>query len=159
MSSHFGWEDWQLEILDDYILGYSNFETQKELAESLGKNLNSVKIRLSRRKREIDKNMRSLSKDEYLTILSNRFSRSTEDMAKILNLSTNFILDKMDELDCLECKEFLLEGFENRPITNDEYELFIKLHKIKKMSKIQVAHILNRNIKTIKEMALEYETI
>lgn len=159
MSMDFGWESWQLQALDDYILGYRHFDTQQVLANFLDKTLNSVKIKLTRRKKEISEEKRTLTPEEYITILSNRFSKSTDEIAAMLSVSPGFLLDQLDELDCLECKEYLIENYASRSVTNDEYELFIKLHSVKNMLKEQIAHILNRSSKVIQEMINEYERI
>lgn len=159
ITMEFGWEDWQLNTLDDYILGYTIFETQQQLANYLDKNLNSVKIKLSRRKKEIEENKRELTNDEYLIILANRFSKDTNEVAEMLNLSSGFLLEELDGLDCLECKEYLQEGFHKRPILNEEYEIFVKLYSVKKLNKINIAHILNRSAAFIEELIKDYERI
>lgn len=159
MSMDFGWEEWQLQLLDDYILGYAHFDTQQELSRKLGKNLNSVKIKLTRRKKEISEEKRILSMDEYVSVLANRFSKNTEELAIMMKLSPDFLLEQMDELDCLECKEFLMDGYQTREMTNDEYELFVKMYKIKGFSSIKISHILNRPINSIQEMIAEYERV
>lgn len=155
----FGWEKWQLQLLDDYISGYAHFTTQQELAKKLGKNINSVKIKLTRRKKEIVEQTRYLSDEEYVVVLANRFTRESKELAEMMKISPDFLLEQLDELDCLECKEFLMIGFQTREMTNDEYELFIKLHKIKGRSAIEIAHILNRPINSVQELIKEYERI
>lgn len=154
-----GWDDWQLDVLDDYILGYSEFETQEELANYIGKSLNALKVRLSRRRKEIEfERERELTREEYIMFLSNRFKYMTEELAILINIPYKFLLYKLDEIDNLECKEFLQENFENREFTNDEYEVFIKLLN-KGRNAFQISQILNRNIKLIERLIREYESI
>lgn len=159
-----GWDESQLALLDDFIFGYTNFETQKELAEYLGKSENAVKIRLSRRRKELERDdikieVRKLTVEEYIFILSNRFFKDSRQISELLNLSHSYLLEQLDELDCFECKEYLLENYKTRPISNDEYEIFIKLYKIKQRDKIYIAHTLNRPIGFIEEMIREYEEV
>jgi DNA-binding MarR family transcriptional regulator len=152
------WEDWQLETLDNYILGFTNFNTQQHLANYLDKSLNAVKIRLTRRRKELEDQKRQLSKQEYIAFLANRFSMSSKEIAEKLNISHSYLLDELDELDCLECKESLMKGFEDRPISNDEFEIFVRLNK-KGKSKQYIAHFLNRRISFIEELIKDYERI
>jgi hypothetical protein len=152
------WESWQLDILDSYILGFTNFDNQQQLSDYLEKPINAVKVKLSRRRKELEEKKRQLNNTEYLTFLSNRFSLDSKEMADKLNVSHNYLLDELDELDCLECKESLMNGFEDRIITNDEFELFVKL-LTKKRSKQYIAHFLNRRVSFIEELIKEYERI
>lgn len=150
------WEDWQLKILDDYILNYVFFENQEDLADKIGKPLNAVKIKLYRRRKELEEvEKRELSINEYKLFLSNRFDKTTEDIAKILNVSRNFLLNELDEIDCLECSEYLLENFKNRDIIYDEIIVLCNLIK-KGNNKFQIAHILNRPINIIQELMETY---
>jgi hypothetical protein len=48
-----GWSVEQIDLLDSYLKGYTEIKNQEELSNLLGKTLNSVKIRISRRKVEI----------------------------------------------------------------------------------------------------------
>lgn len=152
------WEDWQKDTIDNYILGFTQFNTQQDLAHYLGKNLNAVKIKLTRRRKELMEEKRTLTQPEYIIFLANRFSLSTEEMADKLNLSNAYLLDELDEIDCLECKDLLMKDFEDRPSTNDEYEIFVKMHK-KKRSPQYMSHILNRRITFIQELIKDYERI
>jgi hypothetical protein len=151
------WDGWQLNLLDDYILGYAPFDTQEELADEIGKTLNAVKIKLSRRRMQIEEEKRQLTIEEYKLILSNRFDKTTEEVASILNTSRAFLLNEMDELDSLECKEFFEENYKSRIASVDEMRIFIRLYK-KKRNSFQIAHILNRPIEKIQEMINNYET-
>lgn len=160
-----GWDHWQIETLDDYIRGYSTFNSQQELADYVGKNLNTLKVKLTRRRQELkdmeneESAKRTFTLEEYITILSNRFTMTTSQLADKLGYSTVMLLDELDEYDNLECKEFLLDGFETRETCNDEYEIFVKLYSTKKMDEIQIAHILNRQIGFVREMIYEYEQV
>lgn len=154
--SNIGWEKWQLELLDEFILGYTDFETQQEFSDYIGKNINSVKIKISRRRKELKYEKRKLTIEEYLIILSNRFDKNTDEVAKLLNVSTNFLLEELDELDSLECKEYLEKDFRNRIATIDEINLLYKLYK-KGKNKFQLAHIFNREISFIENLINECE--
>lgn len=150
-----GWSSWQEELLDDYILGYTMFETQEELAEKIGKSLNAVKIKLSRRKLQIEEESRELTFDEYKLFLSNRFDKTTREIAEIIGVTEKYLLEELDEIDSLEACEFLEENFRDRVATFDEINLFIRLYNEEKNS-FQIAHILNRPIERIKEMINNY---
>lgn len=150
------WEDWQLNLLDDYILGYATFDTQEELATEIGKSLNAIKVKLSRRRQQIEEESRQLTIEEYKLFLSNRFDKSTEDIAALLNTSRAFLLNELDELDCLECFECLEEDYLERTPTIDEMKVFIRLYK-KGRNSFQIAHVLNRPIEKVKEMINNYE--
>jgi hypothetical protein len=150
------WESWQVELLDDFILGYTSYETQEELSEEIGKSLNAVKIKLGRRKDEVSIIERQLEIEEYKIVLSNRFDKDTKEVSELIGASKNFLLHELDEIDCLECKEFMEEGFKERDITHDEYNLVRRLYTIKKRNTFQIAHIMNRPIDFIKEMVKPY---
>lgn len=151
------WADWQLNLLDDYILGYGSFETQEELAIEIGKSLNAVKIKLSRRRQTIEEeSQRELSFDEYKLFLSNRFDKTTKQVAEIINSSTIFLLNELDEIDCLECSEFFDDGYKDRVPSLDELNVFVNLYK-KGRNAFQIAHILNRPIEKITEMIENYD--
>lgn len=154
----FIWEDWQNKTIDSYLLGFTLFETQQDLSKYLGKNINSVKIKLTRRRKELEEEKRKLNSNEYITFLANRFSMSTKDIAAKLHVTEDYLLDELDELDCLECKEYLVNGFQDREMTNDEYELFLKMYKNKKTNQY-IAHFLNRKVTFIQELIKEYECI
>jgi hypothetical protein len=146
------WEDWQLEVLDNYLKGIENFENQQELADYIGKELNAVKIKLSRKKKELEGDIRrKITKNEYIIILSNRFSKNTKEISEIIKLPESYIIDELDELDSLECMEFLLINFVNRDLTKDEYDIFKRLYK-RGYHKNRISHILNRNINFIEEL-------
>lgn len=150
------WLDWQLEILDNYILNYEFFDSQKELAEAIGKPLNAVKIRLSRRRKQIkNEEKRMLDINEYKLILSNRFSKTTMEVAELLDVSEEYLLNELDEIDCLECKEYLLEDYKERIASIDEINVFIRLLE-QGRNIFQIAHILNRPINKIEEMVKDY---
>jgi len=151
------WELWQLDLLDDYILGYSTFSSQEEMAEEIGKSLNAVKIRLSRRKDEIEINKRKLTIEEYKLFLSNRFDKTTVEIASLINASPGYLLHELDEIDCLESCEYLLENFEIREFTEDELKIFLHLYRKRKRNKFQISHILNRPIYFIEELISKYE--
>lgn len=151
------WEIWQLNLLDNYILGYTTFKNQEKLAEEIGKSLNAVKVKLSRRRQEIEEEQRELTIEEYKLFLSNRFDKTTEEIASLINASTHFLLEELDEIDSLESHEFFEEGYKERLLTLDELNIFIKLYK-KKRNAFQMAHILNRPIEKIQEMITTYET-
>lgn len=151
------WEDWQLNLLDDYILGYATFETQEELAHDIGKSLNSIKVKLSRRRKQIEEESRQLTIEEYKIFLSNRFDKTIEEIASLLNTSRAFLLNEIDEIDCLECFDSFEEGYKDRIPSVDEMRVFIRLYK-KGRNSFQMAHILNRPIDKITEMIANYET-
>lgn len=151
------WADWQLNLLDDYILGYTSFNSQEDLSDEIGKSLNAVKVKLSRRRQGIQENERELTFEEYKLFLSNRFDKTTEDIAILLETSTLFLLKELDEIDSLECCEFFEEEYINRIPSLDEINVFIRLYK-KGRNAFQIAHILNRPITKIQEMVLSYET-
>lgn len=150
------WEDWQLNLLDDYILGYATFETQEELANEIGKSLNSIKVKLSRRRKQIEEESRQLTIEEYKIFLSNRFDKTIEEIAALLNTSRAFLLNEIDEIDCLECFDSFEEGYRDRTSSVDEMRVFIRLYK-KGRNSFQMAHILNRPIEKIQEMITNYE--
>jgi hypothetical protein len=150
------WESWQLNLLDEYILGYSAFNSQWELAEELGKSLNAVKIKLSRRRQSIQEEERELTFDEYKMFLSNRFDKTTEQIASLINSSTFFLMNELDEIDSLECCEYFEEGYKDRVPSIDEINTFIRLYK-KGRNAFQIAHILNRPIEKVQEMIISYE--
>jgi hypothetical protein len=150
------WENWQVELLDDFILGYSPYETQEELSDYIGKSLNAVKIKLGRRKDEIQIIERQLNIEEYKIVLANRFDKNTEEVAEIINSSKSFLLHELDEIDCLECSEYLEEGYKERDITNDEYILVKRLYTIKRRNAFQISQIMNRPIGFIKELIKPY---
>lgn len=153
------WESWQKSILDDYILGYTPFNSQEELANEIGKPLNAVKIKLSRRRKQVEEEQeRELTFDEYKLFLSNRFDKTTEEIATLINSSTLFLLNELDEIDCLEACEHFEENYIERIVTLDEINVFIRLHK-KHFNSFQIAHILNRPIEKIAEMIATYEGI
>lgn len=152
-----GWKEDDLKLLDDYLLGYTEIETQDELAEKLNKPLNAVKIRISRRRKEKDflnKKLRMLSIEEYKIVLSNRFDKTTREIAELLGITENFLLNELDEIDCLECFEYLEENFQFRIMSLDEIKIFIKLYK-KGKNKFQIAHILNRPINFVEQKIAE----
>lgn len=151
------WADWQQNLLDDYILGYASFNSQEELASEIGKSLNAVKIKLSRRRQDIQESERELTFDEYKLFLSNRFDKTSEEVALIINSSTLFLLNEIDEIDSLECFEFFEEGYKDRVPSLDEINTFIRLYQ-KGRNAFQIAHILNRPIEKIQELILSYET-
>lgn len=152
-----GWTDYQLELLDDYIMGYSTFENQEALAEAIGKSLNAVKVKLSRRKLDVKQaEIREITPQEYILFLSNRFDKETTEIAKIIGIRTEHLLEELDELDCLECAESLEKGYEKRPLTADEVNTFLRLYNNKKRNAFQIAHILNRPIQYIREMIEVY---
>lgn len=146
------WENWQIELLDDFILGYSPCETQEDLSYEVGKSLNAVKIKLGRRKMEIDTTKRLLTIQEYKIILSNRFDKTSEEVAELISSSKNFLCYEMEELDNLECKEFMEKDYANRLFTPDEAKVIHRLYHIKKRNAFQIAQIMNRPIGFIKEM-------
>lgn len=151
------WENWQTSLLDNYILGYAIFKNQDELAEAIGKSLNAVKVKLSRRRQEIEEEQRELTIEEYKLFLSNRFDKTTEEIASIINASSSFLLEELDAIDCLECFEYFDEGYIERIPSLDELNIFIRLYK-KGRNAFQIAHILNRPIERIQEMITTYET-
>jgi len=151
------WEGWQLSLLDNYILGYASFNSQEELADEIGKSLNAVKIKLSRRRSDIQENERELTFEEYKLFLSNRFDKTAEEIASIINSSTLFLLNEIDEIDSLETYENFEEGYQDRIASLDEINTFIKLYK-KGRNAFQISHILNRPIVKVQEMILNYET-
>lgn len=155
-----GWDIWQLEILDNYILGYEMFNSQEELADAIGKSFNSVKVKLSRRRSEIeiDKGCRELTFEEYKFFLSNRFDKTADYIAKHLKMSTDFLLNELDEIDCLETFESFEEDYKDRIMTLDEIKVLTNLLS-KGRNSFQIAHILNRPIDRIKEIIKEYEFI
>lgn len=150
------WADWQLSLLDDYILGYTTFNSQEDLADEIGKSLNAVKVKLSRRRQNIQDNERELTFDEYKLFLSNRFDKTTEEIANILNSTTLFLLKELDEIDSLECCEFFEEEYTNRIPSLDELNIFIRLYN-KGRNSFQISHILNRPITKVQEMIQTYE--
>ena len=152
------WEMWQLNLLDEYILGYTSFNSQEELTDEIGKSLNAVKIKLSRRRQTIQQEEeRELTFEEYKLVLSNRFDKKTEEVAKLINSSTLFLLNELDEIDSLECCEYFDEGYTDRITSIDEINVFIKLYR-KGRNAFQISHILNRPIQKITEMINTYET-
>lgn len=152
----FGWLDWQLNFLDDFILGYSTIATQQELADTIGKSLNAVKIKISRRKSDLSiKELRKLTPDEYVKIIANRFDKTTAEVAEMIGVTESYLLEEMDELDALECKEWLCEDFISRPLTFDEVKIFLRLYN-KERNKFAISHILNRPITFIEEMIKVY---
>lgn len=151
------WESWQLNILDNYILGYASFNSQEELADEIGKSLNAVKVKLSRRRSEIQEGQRELTFEEYKLFLSNRFDKTTKEIADLIESSELFLLNELDEIDCLESCEHFDEGYKERIPTLDEINIFIRLHN-KGRNAFQIAHILNRPIERIQEMITNYET-
>lgn len=152
------WDDWQLSLLDDYILGYALFDSQEDLADKIGKSLNAIKVKLSRRRIQIEEERRELTLDEYRLILSNRFDKTTKDVAELIGASENFLLNELDEIDSLECFEFFEEEYKDRILSVDEMTVFIRLFK-KGRNEFQIAHILNRPIERIQEMIGVYEEI
>ena len=152
------WENWQENLLDEYILGYTSFNSQEELADEIGKSLNAVKVKLSRRRKSLqDEQERELTFEEYKLFLSNRFDKTTEQVASLINASTIFLQNELDEIDNLECCEFFEEEYKDRVPSLDEINIFIRLYK-KGRNAFQIAHILNRPIDKIQEMILSYET-
>jgi hypothetical protein len=89
--------------------------------------------------------MRKLTIEEYLIVLSNRFDKTTEKIAYIIGVTSSYLEEELDEIDCLECSENLMEDFHTREMTADEIKVFSKLIKKGKGS-FQIAHILNRPI-------------
>jgi hypothetical protein len=151
------WADWQLNLLDDYILGYGSFETQEELANEIGKSLNAVKIKLSRRRQIIEEeSQRELSFEEYTLFLSNRFDKTTKEIAELINSSSIFLLNELDEIDSLECSEFFDSNYKDRVPSLDELKIFIRLYE-KGRNAFQIAQILNRPIERVQEMILDYD--
>lgn len=150
------WDDWQEQLLDEYILGYTQFKTQSDLAEAIGKSLNAVKVKLSRRKNQISEETRELTFEEYKLFLSNRFDKTTEEIAKIIGVTEQYLLEELDEIDSLECSEFLEDNFVDRILTIDEISIFLHLYREKKNS-FQIAHILNRPLEMIEERIKLYE--
>jgi hypothetical protein len=152
-----GWSVEQLELLDNYLKGYTEIKNQDELSKLLGKSLNSVKIRISRRKVELggikDEEMRKLTIEEYLIFLSNRFDKTTEKIASIIGVTESYLEEELDEIDCLETVEHMLEDFQDREMTYDETKVFSKLIKKGKGS-FQIAHILNRPIDFIEGLMI-----
>jgi hypothetical protein len=151
------WEEWQLNLLDDYILGYAAFNSQEELANEIGKSLNATKVKLSRRRNEVQESERELTFDEYKLFLSNRFDKTTKEIAELINSSELFLLNELDEIDSLESCEHFDEGYLERIPCLDEINIFIRLYR-KGLNSFQIAHILNRHINKIQEMIKNYET-
>ena len=149
------WESWQLNLLDEYILGYTSCNSQEELAKEIGKSLNAVKIKLSRRRQSIQEEERELTFDEYKLFLSNRFDKTTEEIASYINSSTLFLLNELDEIDSLEACEWFDEAYKDRVPSLDELNIFVRLYD-KGRNAFQIAHILNRPIEKIQEMILNY---
>lgn len=152
------WENWQISLLDDYILGYTSFNSQEDLADEIGKSLNAVKVKLSRRRQNIQDSERELTFDEYKLFLSNRFDKTTEQIAALINSSTLFLLNELDEIDSLESCELFDEGYKDRIPSLDEINTFIRLYE-KGRNAFQIAHILNRPITKIQEMVETYAEI
>lgn len=150
------WEDWQTSLLDDYILGYTSFNSQEELALEIGKSLNAVKVKLSRRRQDVQENERELTFEEYKLFLSNRFDKTTKEIAGLINASYLFLLNELDEIDALEAYEHFEEGYKERISSIDEMNVFIRLYR-KGRNAFQIAHILNRPIERITEMIESYE--
>lgn len=152
-----GWSNEQLSLLDDFLMGFTNIETQSELSEILGKPLNAVKIRISRRKKELGgikkEEMRKLTIEEYLIVLSNRFDKTTEEIALIIGVTSLYLEEELDEIDCIECFEYLEEDFNRRELTIDEVITFRRLMK-KNRSAFQISHILNRPIEFIRGLMI-----
>lgn len=153
-----GWEEWQNQLLDEYLLGYTAFETQEQLADEIGKSLNAVKIKLSRRRLQIEEESRELTFEEYKLFLSNRFDKTTKEIADIIGVTESYLLEELDEIDCLEAMEFMEKDYQNRIITLDEIMIFIRLYNEGKNS-FQIAQILNRSIERIQEMIEKHEGI
>lgn len=148
------WEQWQLDLLDRYIMGYVHYESQEEFAEEIGKPLNAVKIKLTRRRNELGNiPQQQLSFNQYQIFLSNRFDKTTSEIAEILGVATEFLSEEIDDIDALEAKEDLEEGFADRIMSLEEILLLSKLHS-KGYKEFQIAHILNRPVEKIME-ALE----
>lgn len=157
VKERMSWNKNDLNLLDDFILGYTNIETQQELADILDKPLNAIKIRISRRKKEedfLEKKSKMLNMEEYKIVLSNRFDKTTKEIAEILNVTENFLFSELDEIDCLECSEYLEDDFHSRIMTLEEILLLIKFYK-KGKNIFQIAHILNRPIHFIEEKIKE----
>ena len=110
------------------ILGYTSFNSQEELSDEIGKSLNAVKVKLSRRRQSVQENERELTFDEYKIFLANRFDKTTEEIAIILNSSTLFLLKELDEIDSLEACEFFEEEYTERIPSLDEINIFIRLN-------------------------------
>lgn len=155
------WNESEIDILDNYITGYTSLESLKELSEYLNKSESSVRLKISRRRREIGDILekRKLSQSEYIYFLSNRFYKNIYQISDDLEIPSNFLLEELDSLDCLEAKESLMENYKKRPVSNDEYEIFLKLYVRKKKNKNYISHILNRPISKIEELIKEYESI
>jgi hypothetical protein len=151
------WESWQTNLLDEYILGYTSFNSQEELAKDIGKSLNAVKVKLSRRRQVIQEEQeRELTFEEYQLFLSNRFDKTTEEIASLINASTLFLQNELDEIDNLESCEHFEEDYKNRVASLDEIKIFIRLYN-KGRNAFQIAHILNRPIEKVQEMIISYE--
>lgn len=145
-----GWSQGQLDLLDDYILGYVQYESQDDLAYDLDKSLNAVKIKMTRRKKELESiPKRQLELNEYQFALSNRFDKTSEEIASLMGLSHNFLKHELDEIDSLECCEEIMDV--NRIMTLDEIIIVDRLHK-KGFNDFHIAHIMNRPIAKIKEV-------
>lgn len=154
-----GWDKWQSELLDNYILGYEVFESQEELAEAIGKSFNAVKVKLSRRRNELEaEESRELTFEEYKFFLSNRFDKTSDYIANYLNMSKVFLLNELDEIDCLETFESFEEGYKDRIMSLDEIKVLTNLVS-KGRNAFQIAHVLNRPIDKIKEVITQYEFV
>lgn len=153
-----GWSEWQELLLENYCLGYTEHENLEELSNEIGKSLNAVKIKLSRYRERIEEyESRDFTFEEYKIFLANRFDKSTKEVASLIGVSEHYLLQEIEELDGLECQEFLEEDFQHRPITEDEYLIFSRLYE-KKRNPFQICQILNRDKNIILEMINKYES-
>lgn len=152
-SGRTGWSNEELCLLDKFLTGHTEIKTQSEFADLIGKSLNSVKIRISRRKKELGgikkETMRKLTIEEYLVFLSNRFDKTTEAISLLIGVTPDYLEEELDEIDCLECVEYLEEGYKTRIMTVDEVKVFYRLIKKGKRD-FEISHIMNRPIEFIR---------